>query len=396
MLVDEKTGEIIAVEQQQLAKFLTRPEQQELAECEEIIGQGMRTFVEVGLAFRTIKESKLYREFGTFEDYCNEKWGMSRIHAHRLTTASTAYENLLPIGNILPTHETQIRPLTRLKESDLQVHAWKRSLEVAQTCNQEQPTEKQVKAIVDEMLAKPGEEIFDGIAGTFHLVHGDMFDVPIPMDIDLAITDFPYNISGQGKFTKLGSEAASFDAGDWDEDFDTAAAIELLAVHLKPGGALVFFADRLTISWSWEFCTSIGLEPKAIIVWHKTNPVPNARRNFMSATEFVLWATRPGGEYTWNGDATTQNIFSCGLCQGKERIEWTDERGEATRHPTQKPKAFLAWLIKLFSNPGDTVLDPCAGVGSIGACGLDREYYLIEKNSVYFERMKGRLGSGTN
>jgi len=107
----------------------------------------MRTFVEVGLAFRTIKESKLYREFGTFEDYCNEKWGMSHRHANRQILASHAYENLGPMGPILPTNERQVRPLTRLKEPDLQVYAWKRSLEVAQTCNQEQPTEKQVKAI---------------------------------------------------------------------------------------------------------------------------------------------------------------------------------------------------------------------------------------------------------
>ena len=217
--------------------------------------------------------------------------------------------------------------------------------------------------------------------GGFHLVHGDMFTADLPGDVDLVITDFPYNISGGGKFTKEGSEAMSFDAGDWDKTFDTEGAIKSLTQKLRPGGALVFFADRVTISKSWKFCASIGLEPKAIIVWHKTNPVPNARRNFMSATEFILWTVKPGAEYTWNGEATTHNHFECGLCQGSERLN----------HPTQKPKKLMTWLVGLFSNDGDIVLDPCAGVGSTGACGLNRRYWLIEKEVDYFEQMEKRL-----
>ena len=227
--------------------------------------------------------------------------------------------------------------------------------------------------------------------GTFHLIHGDMFTVSFPTTADLILTDFPYNISGQGKVGKSGSEVINFTAGDWDEGFNTASAISLLASHLRSGGAFVFFADRLTISWAWEYCEHVGLKPKAVVVWHKTNPVPNARRNFSSATEFILWAVKPGSKYTWNGTATTHNLFECGLCQGKERIEWLNGNGEIERHPTQKPKELIAWLIRLFSNEGDIVLDPCAGVGSTGACGLNRDYWLIEKHRPYFDAMQRRL-----
>jgi len=229
-------------------------------------------------------------------------------------------------------------------------------------------------------LALPVEQDPDAI-GTFHLIHDDMFTAPLPFDLDLVITDFPYNISGKGKFTKLGDDPVNMDAGEWDKTFDTRAAIRLLSDRLRGGGALVFFADRPTISDSWQFCIEIGLDPKAIIVWHKTNPVPNPRRNFMSSTEFILWTVKPSGDYTWKGEATTHNLFECGLCQGNERLG----------HPTQKPKELMKWLVGLFSNTGDKVLDPCAGVGSTGACGLAREYWLIEKEPEYFERMKARL-----
>ena len=68
-------------------------------------------------------ENLLYRAtYSTFEDYCRERWGMSRIHAFRLIQAAEVKENLLPIGNIL-TSESQARPLTSLP-SEKQREAW--------------------------------------------------------------------------------------------------------------------------------------------------------------------------------------------------------------------------------------------------------------------------------
>jgi site-specific DNA-methyltransferase (adenine-specific) len=51
-------------------------------------------------------------------------------------------------------------------------------------------------------------------------------------------------------------------------------------------------------------------------------------------------------------------------------------------HPTQKPVPLLEWLIKTYSNQGETVLDNCYGSGSTGiaAHNLGRRFIGIEKD----------------
>ena len=62
-------------------------------------------------------------------------------------------------------------------------------------------------------------------------------------------------------------------------------------------------------------------------------------------------------------------------------------------HPTEKPVFLLEYLLALYSNPGDTVLDPFAGSGSTGeACLiLGRVPILIEREKVYYEKAKTRI-----
>lgn len=62
-------------------------------------------------------------------------------------------------------------------------------------------------------------------------------------------------------------------------------------------------------------------------------------------------------------------------------------------HPTQKPLALLEWLIATYTNPGDTVLDPCFGSNTTGvACArLGRNYIGIEKDATYFAAGKARM-----
>ena len=67
-------------------------------------------------------------------------------------------------------------------------------------------------------------------------------------------------------------------------------------------------------------------------------------------------------------------------------------------HPTQKPVELCEYLIKTFTNEGDTVLDNCMGSGTTGvACkNLNRNFIGIEKDSKYFEMAKERLGNAKN
>lgn len=62
-------------------------------------------------------------------------------------------------------------------------------------------------------------------------------------------------------------------------------------------------------------------------------------------------------------------------------------------HPTQKPVALMEYLIKTYSNEGDTVLDFCMGSGTTGvACrSLNRNFIGIEKELKYYDIAKERI-----
>lgn len=62
-------------------------------------------------------------------------------------------------------------------------------------------------------------------------------------------------------------------------------------------------------------------------------------------------------------------------------------------HPTQKPVALLEYLIKTYTNEGETVLDNCMGSGSTGvACvNTNRKFIGIEKDDKYFKIAKERI-----
>lgn len=65
----------------------------------------------------------------------------------------------------------------------------------------------------------------------------------------------------------------------------------------------------------------------------------------------------------------------------------------ATVHPTQKPVALMEYLIKTYTNPGETVLDFTMGSGTTGvaAINLGRKFIGIERDDKYFAIAKGRI-----
>ncbi len=74
-------------------------------------------------------------------------------------------------------------------------------------------------------------------------------------------------------------------------------------------------------------------------------------------------------------------------------------------HPTEKPVQLLRYLIRLVSDPGDTILDPFAGSASCGeaalregrayvGCEIDPEYHAAASQRL--ERIAAELASGEN
>lgn len=62
-------------------------------------------------------------------------------------------------------------------------------------------------------------------------------------------------------------------------------------------------------------------------------------------------------------------------------------------HPCQKPVELLEWLIKSYSNEGDTILDNCSGSGTmaIAAINTNRNWILIEKDKEYYDLSVNRI-----
>lgn len=66
---------------------------------------------------------------------------------------------------------------------------------------------------------------------------------------------------------------------------------------------------------------------------------------------------------------------------------------EGKLHPTQKPVALFEWLVKTYSNKGDTILDPCMGSGTtaIACLATNRKFIGFEQDKKYFEIAKQRI-----
>lgn len=122
----------------------------ELQRLEAVIERGLETFVEVGTALVAIRHDKLYRKtYGTFEDYCRERWGMTDRRARQLMSAATAVSSL-GSGTIVPITESQVRPLSGLKPEQQQL-AWSKAVETAPNGR---VTAEHVRSVVDQEFPK--------------------------------------------------------------------------------------------------------------------------------------------------------------------------------------------------------------------------------------------------
>ena len=130
---------------------LSPQEQQRLAECESILRREKVSFWSLGNALNQIKTARLYRErFPSFEAYCRQ-WHYRRAHAYRLVAAAEFLARLSPIGDILPRHESQVRPLAGLT-TDQALAAWRKAVAAAKG---KPVTAKLVKAAAAEFRPQP-------------------------------------------------------------------------------------------------------------------------------------------------------------------------------------------------------------------------------------------------
>ena len=102
----------------------------------------------------------------------------------------------------------------------------------------------------------------------------------------------------------------------------------------------------------------------------------------------------PNGE-AFSGKSAERVYDNGGMKYPKSvwRFSNASQRGKV--HPTQKPVALMEYLIKTYTNEGETVLDNCMGSGTVGvACkNLNRKFIGIEKDETYFKIAQDRIAA---
>ena len=74
-------------------------------------------------------------------------------------------------------------------------------------------------------------------------------------------------------------------------------------------------------------------------------------------------------------------------------LRYSNPAGRDRFHPTQKPVALIQYLIRTYSNEGDTILDNCMGSGTtaIAAIREKRHYIGFEKSEEYWRKSMERI-----
>ena len=93
---------------------LTTDQARRKAELEVIISSEIGAFKRCGIALAEVRDEGLYLdEFDTFEEYMEEKWGMSRSRGYQLIAGAEAAKRCQPLVDI--PNERAARPLTKLE-----------------------------------------------------------------------------------------------------------------------------------------------------------------------------------------------------------------------------------------------------------------------------------------
>ena len=236
---------------------------------------------------------------------------------------------------------------------------------------------------------------------TTTLYHGDCL---VEMDripdgsVDMVMVDPPYGTT----------------ACKWDSVIPLEAMWDQVKRVVKPSAAVVMTArPPFDKALGWSNISMLKYE----WIWEKTSATGhlNAKKMPLKAHENILvFYSKPP---TYNPQITTGHVKKSSKtgrtynsdCYGKESAKpfyesteryprsvqvFKTDKQTCRLHPTQKPVSLMGYLIKTYTNEGETVLDFAMGSGSTGvACqNLNRNFIGIEMDDKYFNIAKERLG----
>ena len=217
--------------------------------------------------------------------------------------------------------------------------------------------------------------------------------------VDMILCDLPYGTT----------------RNKWDSIIPLEPLWDQYERVIKDNGAIVLTAQTpfdkvlgvsnlklLRYEWIWEKTTSTGflnakkMPMKAhenILVFYKKLPTYNPQKTTghprkVSTAEHKIGskATSNYGEHGLTGyDSTERYPRSVQL--------FSTDKQKLAIHPTQKPVALFTYLIKTYTNEGETVLDTCMGGGTtaVSCIDTDRKYIGFEIGEKEFADANERI-----
>lgn len=205
----------------------------------------------------------------------------------------------------------------------------------------------------------------------------------------LIIADIPYNVGNNaygsnpswyiGGDNKNGeSELAGKQFFDTDNNFKPAEFMHFASQMLKKepkernqAPCMIVFCAFDQQMYLIELAKRYGLNNYINLVFRKnfSAQVLKANMRVVGNAEYGLIFYRDKLPKFRNDGKMVMNV-----------MDWEKDTTSPKIHPTQKPVPLLERLIKIFTDEGDVIIDPCAGSGStlIAAENLNRKAYGFE------------------
>jgi len=234
------------------------------------------------------------------------------------------------------------------------------------------------------------------------IIHGDCLEImPTLADksIDMILCDLPYGTTACKWDTIIPFEPLW---AQYKRLIKDNGAIVLTASQPFTSALVMSNPDMFRYEWMWiknrgsNFALANKMpikEHENILVFYKKlpkyNPIKQERAE--SGKARVKTIINPSTASENYGGVVLQE----GKIYGELRLpsSWQKFNCEVGLHPTQKPVALFEYLIRTYTNEGDTVLDNCAGSGTTGIAAFNtkRNAILIEKDESYYKAALDRF-----
>ena len=190
-------------------------------------------------------------------------------------------------------------------------------------------------------------------------------------DMDLLLTDPPYNVDYTANGTRDGIENDAFGSPEEFCEFLTKAFLNAND-HMKAGASFyIYFAGRFAEEVI-RACKNVGFDPRHLLIWKKDSLVLG-RCDYQYIHEPFIYGFKEGAAHSWFNDRKQLSV-----------VEFPRPK-VSKLHPTMKPLALFAYQMQNNTKEGDLVMDLFGGSGTtlIVAEEINRKCYMMEKDPKY-------------